>query len=42
VRSVFNFSAGPGVVPEEYSVIESSHRHERFAAVMRAFAQRNA
>jgi phosphoserine aminotransferase len=50
VGRVFNFSAGPGVVPEEclaqardemldwdgagYSVIESSHRSERFVAVM--------
>jgi phosphoserine aminotransferase len=50
VRRVFNFSAGPGVLPEEclaqardemldwqglgYSVIESSHRHERFVALM--------
>lgn len=47
---VFNFSAGPGAVPEEclaqardemldwggagYSVIESSHRSERFVALM--------
>jgi len=47
---VFNFSAGPGVVPEEclaqardemldwgglgYSVIEASHRSERFVALM--------
>ena len=50
VRHVFNFSAGPGTLPEEclaqardemldweglgYSVIESSHRHERFLALM--------
>jgi phosphoserine aminotransferase len=50
VRRVFNFSAGPGVVPEEclaqardemldwgglgYSVIEASHRSERFVALM--------
>jgi phosphoserine aminotransferase len=50
VRRVFNFSAGPGVVPEEclqqardemldweglgYSVIETSHRAERFVALM--------
>ncbi len=50
MRRVFNFSAGPGVVPEEcleqardemldwqglgYSVIETSHRHERFVEVM--------
>jgi phosphoserine aminotransferase len=50
VRRVFNFSAGPGVVPQEcleqardqmldwgglgYSVIETSHRSERFVALM--------
>jgi phosphoserine aminotransferase len=50
VRPIFNFSAGPGVVPEEclaqardemldwegvgYSVIEASHRSERFLALM--------
>jgi phosphoserine aminotransferase len=50
VSRVFNFSAGPGAVPEEclaqardemfdwnglgFSVIESSHRHPRFIALM--------
>ena len=54
VRRVFNFSPGPGAVPEEclvqareemldwqglgYSVIETSHRGERFVALMQETA----